>query len=75
MPTIEDVEKVWNRLKKCEDEAEQPIFASLAFIHLKMDPLYNDLHKNWDESHAEIFIRAMENLCKVFLNIDVTSDA
>lgn len=77
MPTIEDVEKVWNQLMKYEDEAEQHDFVMLALIHTNAEPFYLSLHENWNEEHAKIFIEGMHTFFKELLHIseDVTSDA
>lgn len=75
--TIEDVDKVWDQFVKYTEEAEQYQFPSLALIQSTAEPLYNDLHKNWNEEHAAVFILGMNALFKKYLGIsgDVTADA
>jgi hypothetical protein len=33
---------------------------------MKFEPLYNDLHKNWDEHHALIFMKWMQKVGEHF---------
>lgn len=57
--TIDDVEKIWKKLDKIALLAEQHDFAELAWIDAKFKPMYKDLHENWDDHHAEVFMRYM----------------
>lgn len=62
--TIEQVEEAWANFKKFTETAEQHDFPMLAMIQFKFEPLYDDLHKNWDEHHAEIFMKWMAEFGK-----------
>lgn len=42
------------------------MFVKLAFWDLKLTPLYNDLCVNWDDHHAEIFLKGMDVMFKSF---------
>jgi hypothetical protein len=54
--TIEDVDNAWNTFQSRANRAEQYQFPLIGAFHLKLMPLYNDLHENWDEHHAKLFI-------------------
>ena len=57
--TIADIERVWQRYNKLRDEAEQHDFPFLMMWDAKLSWGYEDLHKNWDDHHAEIFMNGM----------------
>ena len=60
--TIEDVDKSWEKFEKIKETAEQHAFPLIFIWDMKMTPLYNDLHINWDEHHAEVFLRGMHKM-------------
>ena len=66
MPTIKDVEQAWARFQEIGERAEQHHFIHLLLIQSKFEPLYNDLHENWDEHHAEIFIKGLNKVLEPF---------
>lgn len=66
MLTLEHIDKAWASYEKFKETAEQHDFASIAFWDFKTVPLYEDLHKNWDEHHAEIFMKGMKFLSSRF---------
>lgn len=60
MPTIELVKDAWARFNDIKNTAEQYMFPHILFWDIKLTPLYNDLIKNWDEHHAEVFLKGMD---------------
>ena len=60
MITIEHVDKAWSRFEKLKETAEQYMFTRLMLVDLKFTKFYKDLHENWDEHHAEIFLNGMD---------------
>lgn len=71
MDKKEKVEALWNRLEQYKATAEQHTFPLLLMIDMKLVPAYNDLKKNWNEEHADIFIRSMENIVFKKLGIEL----
>ena len=59
MLTLEYIDKAWASYEKFKETAEQHDFPYILMWDLKLIPLYEDLHKNWDEHHAEIFMKGM----------------
>lgn len=66
MPTITDVEEAWKQFDDIKEHAEQHDFPRLLYCDLKLSPLYDDLHQNWDEHHAEVFMKAMTIMLRPF---------
>ena len=64
MITIEVVDEAWSNLNRFKETAEQHDFPKLLSIDTLLEPLYEDLHKNWDEHHAEIFMMWMFEFSK-----------
>ena len=62
--TIQYIENEWKRFLERADRAEQYQFAQIVYWHIRLEPLYIDLHKNWDEHHAEIFMRGLNVMYK-----------
>lgn len=60
MVTIDIVNQAWANFEKCTETAEQHEFVRLAMIQFKMEPLLNDLRKNWHVGHAHTFMKAMK---------------
>ena len=58
--TIEKIDEIWNGFKQRADRAEQYQFPQILMWQLKLEPLYDDLHKNWDSNHAEIFVKMVK---------------
>ena len=54
------VEKLWNEFKSCAESLEQHQFTFYMLVELKMKRLYKDLQENWDDHHADLFIKALE---------------
>lgn len=54
--TIEKIEAFWDAFLKRADQAEQSQFVNTHMLHDILEPLYNDLHRNWNEHHANMFI-------------------
>lgn len=62
----EKCDKAWKRFDQLKNEAEQYLFPAIAAWDLQLTPFYNDLQKNWDEHHAEIFLRGMNKMFAFF---------
>lgn len=60
--TIEQVDEAWGNFLKYTETAEQHEFVGLAMVQTKFEPLYKDLHANWDEHHAEVFMAWMRKI-------------
>lgn len=63
---MQTVEKLWKAFENYKENAEQHEFVSLAMYDLKLTPAYNDLHENYNEEHADIFIRCMKKVLTSF---------
>ena len=59
MYTIDTVKEAWSKFVKYTETAEQHEFVMLAMFQFKMEPLYKDLIENWDDHHAELFMKGM----------------
>ena len=57
--TIEKIEQIWADFKQKADRAEQYQFPRIMYWQLKLEPLYKDLKENWNEDHANIFMRLL----------------
>lgn len=57
--TIEKIEQLWADFKRNADLAEQYQFPKIMYWQLNLEPLYKDLQINWNEDHANIFVRLM----------------
>ena len=66
MLTIEKIDEVWANYAEFKEQAEQHDFPRLLMFDLRLIPLYEDLHKNWDEHHAEIFMKGMKKVSEYF---------
>lgn len=66
MITIEKIDEAWAAFDNYKAQAEQHEFAKIFFMDRKLTPLYNDLHRNWDEGHALIFMRGMRIAATLF---------
>lgn len=60
-PTIKDVEATWAKWEKYKETAEQHEFPLILMLDMKLMRYYKDLHENWNEEHAKIFLRGLEN--------------
>jgi hypothetical protein len=58
--TIEEIDKAWATFLERADRAEQYQFARIAYIQRRLEPLFNDLHKNWDNHHANVFLKGID---------------
>ena len=59
MYTIDDVKNAWAKFINYTMTAEQHEFITLAMYQYKLGPLYEDLLVNWDEQHAELFMKGV----------------
>lgn len=64
MLTIEKIDEAWANFDKFKETAEQHDFPTILMLDLRLKPYYDDLHKNWNEHHAEMFMRAMQKIGK-----------
>lgn len=71
MNYMERVEYLWGKYRAYSRQAEQHEFVHLLMLDLTLNPAYNDLHSNYDEEHAKIFIRGIE---KVLTRLGVEFD-
>ena len=55
------IEELWGKWGKYKETAEQYEFPLLATYDLLLVPAYEDLMKNWNDEHADIFIRGLTN--------------
>lgn len=58
----EKVRDIWNRFEKTKERVEQCDFARILMADLQYGPLYNDLMKNYDEYHAQMFIYGLTKI-------------
>ncbi len=66
MSNKEYVKYLWEVLNKYKETAEQHEFPKLMTVDIMFGPAYNDLQKNWDEKHAELFIKGMKMVFEKF---------
>lgn len=66
MEKKEKVEALWNKFGQYKETAEQHEFPFLLMLDARLTFAYNDLKNDWNEEHADIFIRSMENVIKTF---------
>lgn len=59
--TIEYIDSLWSKFTEYKKRAEQHEFVKIVMFDAKLTPLYNDLHKNWDIRHAELFAKYMKS--------------
>lgn len=57
--TREDIDHLWQKFEDFKATAEQSQFVALLMYDSMLIPRYQDLQKNWDEGHAQIFARVM----------------
>lgn len=62
--TIQDIEKIWTEFVKRADHAEQYQFPMIAYYHMRMEAMVKDLMINWDDHHAEIFVKYIDMVYK-----------
>ena len=53
---MQTVEKLWKAFENYKEHAEQHEFIRLAMYDSKLILAYNDLHENYNDEHADIFI-------------------
>lgn len=63
---MQAVEKLWKAFENYKEHAEQHEFIRLAMYDSKLIPAYNDLHENYNDEHADIFIRGMKKVLVSF---------
>ena len=56
-------EAMWNKFEEIKRNAEQHQFVAILKLDLQFTPLYTDLMKNWDEHHADLFIKGFPVFC------------
>lgn len=60
----EQVQNIYDEYNKRKETAEQNQFPLFFFADDLLEKGYYDLQKNWNDDHAEIFVRSVRN----FLN-------
>lgn len=68
----EKVDKLWEKYESYKDTAEQHEFPLLVMFDSLLVPAYKDLNENWNEQHADSFIRGM--LTHVFPTLGIEYD-
>ena len=58
----EEVKNLYNKFEHYAENAEQHEFVTLFVMYKKITAAYNDLTNNWDEDHADIFIRTVNKV-------------
>ncbi len=58
----EIVERLWDKYEKYKETAEQLLSPTIHQFDQLMIPAYMDLKENWDDEHADLFIKAMETI-------------
>ena len=66
MYTIDDIKNAWSKFLNYAETADQFEFPALAYIQCRIEPLYSDLIKNWNDRHAELFMDFMSKIFKDF---------
>lgn len=59
---MEEARRLWQLFDKYKETAEQHEFIRLLMLDSKLVPAWNDLQANFDEHHAEIFVRIMKRV-------------
>lgn len=62
MSKMEQVEYLWDKYNDYKETAEQHEFVKLLFFDVNLNPGYKDLHENYCDEHADIFIRCLTNV-------------
>lgn len=62
---VEDVYQKWQNYK---ETAEQHEFVTIFMRDGIIESGYKDLHENWDDEHARIFIRSVSKLVQFYKN-------
>ena len=73
MENMEIVEYLWKKFDEYKKTAEQHEFIRLFMLDSKLVPAYKDLQTNYNDEHAEIFIRGLSNVLKA-LGVDISVD-
>ena len=64
MDKKEQVKNLYNRFINYTKTAEQHEFTTLILMEARISAGYKDLMKNWNENHADIYIRSVGNILK-----------
>lgn len=70
MSKKEQVEALYSKFRQYTETAEQHEFPYLLQCDMIISPGYEDLQNNWNEEHADSFIRGVSKLLK-HLGIEV----
>ena len=57
----EYVNTLWQKYENYKETAEQHMFPQLVLYDMILIPSYKDLQTNWNDEHADVFIRGMES--------------
>ena len=58
----EIVERLWNKYEKYKEAAPQVLFQTILQYDQLIIPAHKDLEDNWDDEHADLFIKCMETI-------------
>lgn len=66
--TLNDCKAAYEKWQNYKDHAEQHEFIKIMLVEtkFKLDWAYKDLCENWDEKHADLFMRAMNIIFESF---------
>jgi hypothetical protein len=60
----EQVEESMNKWNHFKESAEQHSFIGIMMWDKKLEAAYSDLNTNWDEHHADLFIKMIDKLMR-----------
>lgn len=58
----QEIQNLYNKFKAYTERAEQHEFVTLFLYDILFSSAYEDLQKNWNEEHANIFIKHISNV-------------
>ena len=67
MTKKEKVDKLYNKFKTYKNTAEQNELPIIYQLDIFITKAYNNLQKNWNDKHADIFIKGIEKQLKEYL--------
>ena len=73
MENMEKVKYLWKKFDEYKQKAEQHEFIRLFMLDSKLIPAYKDLQTNYNDEHAEMFIRGLSNVL-TSLGVDISVD-
>lgn len=73
MENMKKVEYLWKKFDEYKQKAEQHEFIRLFMLDSKLIPAYKYLQTNYNDEHAEMFIRGLSNVL-TSLGVDISVD-